>query len=118
VLRHNQAQCEFELGEFGKEHYNNCQSTGWHGAVNRQGVMATSQRDNVQMALQQPNSVVLGLDASVNKVGSYRVQALHTGENLKRIDLQRLNVDTIDLNDGQCMKINGEGVSRVARDRD
>jgi hypothetical protein len=80
--------------------------------------MATSQRDDVQTALQQPNSVVLGLDALVNKVSSYRVQALHTGENLKRIDLQWLNIDTIDLNDGQCMKINGESVSWVARDRD
>jgi hypothetical protein len=55
------------------------------------------------MALQQPNSVVLRLDVPVNKVSWYRVQASHTGENLKRSDLQRFNIDTIDLNDGQCM---------------
>jgi hypothetical protein len=31
--------------------------------------------------------------------------ALHTGEDLKRINLQWLNVDTIDLNDSQWMTI-------------
>ena len=42
----------------------------------------------------------------------------HTGEDLERIDLQGINVGTVDLNDGQLMAINREVVPRVAGNRD
>ena len=46
------------------------------------------------------------------------VSNCHTGEYLERINLQGINVGTIDLDDGQLMTINREVKPRVAGNRD
>ena len=48
---------------------------------------------------------------------TYDERVPHAGEDLKRVDLARLNIDRIGLNDGHIVTVNAEGEVRIARDR-
>ena len=49
---------------------------------------------------------------------TYDERVPHAGEDLKRVDLARLNIDRIGLNDGHRVTLDLERVVRVARNRD